>query len=78
MSRNFSLGQRILHLLAGLVGHWVIRLYFLTIHSVNNTRSRKTFNHTHRPHGIYPFWHAHPLAALVGGGGDYFIASPGD
>ena len=65
MSGKFSLGQRILHYLVGLVGHWVIRLYFLTIHSVNNPRSRKTLNQTHRPRGIYPFWHAHQLAALI-------------
>ena len=65
MSGKFSLGQRLLHFLAGLVVGWVIRLYFLTIHSVNNTCSRKTFTRTNRPRGIYPFWHAHQLAALI-------------
>jgi len=62
---RFSPVQRLLHFIAGTLGYWVIRFYFLTIHSVNEPRSRKVFNRTAGPPGIYPFWHAHQLAALV-------------
>lgn len=65
MSRHLSLTQRILHYLAGLLGYRILRLYFLTIHCVNDPRSARSLSRTRRPPGIYPFWHAHQLTALM-------------
>lgn len=53
---------KLLFFLAGLLGKWVLPVYYSTIHIANGSRSQSRFNRYPQPTGIYAFWHSHQLS----------------
>jgi len=54
--------QKLLFFLTGILGKWILGLYYLTVHIANGPRSQAHLNRHPRPSGIYAFWHAHQLS----------------
>lgn len=57
-----SLVQRLLFLVAGLLGRWVIACYYLTVRIRNSPEAQTILNHPVR--GIFAFWHSHQLSSV--------------
>jgi len=52
--------------LVGLVGSWIIRVYYLSVHVHENPRSRRRRTRGQRADGcIYALWHAHQLSSVL-------------
>lgn len=62
--RTHSLPQRFLFLLAGVLGRWVIGLYYRTIRIRNSPEVEARLKGGGCPPGVYAFWHAHQLSAV--------------
>ena len=54
--------RKIVFFLAGVLGKWVLAVYYATIHIVDDPATKRKLNRTPHPLGIYPFWHAHQLS----------------
>lgn len=58
-----SLLQKLLFVLAGALGGWLIGLYYLTVRIRTDAEVRRMLA-GQVPAGIYPFWHSHQLSAV--------------
>ena len=54
--------RRLLFVLVGVFGKWILAIYYATIHIVDDPAVKHEFNRTPQPSGIYPFWHAQQLS----------------
>lgn len=64
MELKGTLGEQLLFSLVGIVGRWILGLYFSTIRIVNDPHSLGMLNRAPSPRGIFALWHQNVLLAM--------------
>ena len=62
MSARPGVLQRILFILAGTLGKWLLGAYYCTVHIADGQSTLGSLKKRPHPPGIYAFWHSHQLS----------------